>query len=58
MEQCRKDLQGLESNLHDESLYTDVTRKEEMTLLLQTQAELKASLESLEWEVAGGQRIS
>ena len=50
MEQNRKDLQGLESSLHDESLYTDVTCKEEMTQLLQKQADLKSSLETLEWE--------
>jgi len=50
MEKCRKGLQGLESSLHDESLYTDAARKEEMTQLLQKQAELKASLETLEWE--------
>ena len=50
MEQHRKDLQGLESSLHDESLYTDSDRKTEMTQLLQKQAELKSGLETLEWE--------
>ncbi len=50
MEKHRKDLHGLESSLHDESLYTDATRKEEMTQLLQKQAELKSGLETLEWE--------
>jgi ATP-binding cassette subfamily F protein 3 len=46
----RADLAGLESVLHDESLYTDTARKEEMTLVLQQQAGLKSSLETLEWE--------
>jgi len=50
MEKHRKELRGLESSLHDESLYTDAARKEEMTQLLQKQAELKSGLETLEWE--------
>ncbi len=50
MNQHRADLAGLESVLHDESLYTDTARKEEMTLVLQQQAGLKSSLETLEWE--------
>ena len=41
---------GLADSLHDESLYTDAARKEEMTTLLQRQAELKSTLETLEWE--------
>lgn len=50
MNQHRSDLDGLTDSLHDESLYTDTARKEEMTRLLQHQAELKSSLETLEWE--------
>jgi ATP-binding cassette subfamily F protein 3 len=50
MNQHRKKLAGLENSLHDESLYTDASRKEEMTTLLQHEAELKSSLETLEWE--------
>ena len=50
MHQYRTDLSGLEQNLADESLYTDATRKEEMTSLLKKQADLRSSLETLEWE--------
>ena len=50
MTQHRTNLAGLEQILVDESLYTDASRKEEMTRLLQQQAGLKSSLETLEWE--------
>jgi len=50
MIQHRTDLAGLEQILVDESLYTDASRKEEMTRLLQQQAVLRSSLETLEWE--------
>jgi ATP-binding cassette subfamily F protein 3 len=50
MNRYRSDLEMLEDSLHDESLYTDVARKAEMTTLLQRQAELKSALERLEWE--------
>jgi ATP-binding cassette subfamily F protein 3 len=50
MNKYRDNLAGLEDSLHDESLYTDADRKEEMTRLLQQQAEWKSSLETLEWE--------
>ena len=50
MHQHRAALAELEVCLHDESLYTDVTRKAEMTGLLQRQAELKSSLDTLEWQ--------
>jgi len=50
MNKHRDNLAGLEDSLHDETLYTDATRKEEMTNLLQQQAELKSALETLEWE--------
>ena len=46
----RTDLAGIEQTLMDESLYTDAGRKEEMTQLLLRQADLKSSLETLEWE--------
>jgi len=50
MSQHRMDMAAIENSLHDESLYTDAARKEEMTILLQQQAELKAGLEALEWQ--------
>jgi ATP-binding cassette subfamily F protein 3 len=50
MNQKRSELSGLEKLLTDESLYTDASRKEEISSLLQKQAGLKSSLESLEWE--------
>jgi ATP-binding cassette subfamily F protein 3 len=50
MNQLRTDLTGMEQVLVDESLYTDASRKEEMTALLQKQALLKSELETLEWD--------
>jgi ATP-binding cassette subfamily F protein 3 len=50
MNQQRTDLSKLEKLLTDESLYTDASRKEEISSLLLQQADLKSSLESLEWE--------
>ncbi len=50
MNQQRADLSGLEKLLAEESLYTDASRKEEISSLLLQQASLKSSLESLEWE--------
>jgi len=46
----RKELEALEIKLHDETLYADESRKEEMTGLMQKQAELKETLASLEWD--------
>jgi ATP-binding cassette subfamily F protein 3 len=46
----RSELQDIEESLHDETLYTDDSRKQEMTSLLQKQAELKESLSALEWD--------
>ena len=46
----RSELVVIENTLSDETLYTDATRKQEMTTLLQKQAELKSQLETLEWE--------
>ena len=45
----RTELERVDSMLQDESLYTDANRKQEMTTLLQQQAEFKSELESLEW---------
>ena len=50
MSQQRVDLARIEELLLDESLYTDASRKEEMTDLLRQQAGLKSSVEALEWE--------
>jgi ATP-binding cassette subfamily F protein 3 len=50
MNQRRTALTDLELGLLDETLYTDASRKTEMTDLLQSQAGLKSSLETLEWE--------
>jgi ATP-binding cassette subfamily F protein 3 len=50
MTRHRDDLTAIEQVLIDESLYTDASRKEEMTSLLLKQGNLKSSLESLEWE--------
>jgi ATP-binding cassette subfamily F protein 3 len=50
MTRHREDLTEIEQVLIDESLYTDASRKEEMTRLLLKQGNLKSSLESLEWE--------
>ena len=46
----RKDLEAVEESLHDETLYTDESRKTEMTSLMQKQAELKETLAALEWD--------
>jgi ATP-binding cassette subfamily F protein 3 len=50
MTRHRTELSRLEQLLVDESLYTDASRKDEMTRLLLEQAALKSSLETLEWE--------
>ena len=50
MNNHRADLDGLTTTLLDESLYTDASRKQEMTGLLRQQAEIKSALETLEWE--------
>ena len=46
----RKQLEAVETQLHDETLYTDESRKQEMTGLMQKQAELKETLAALEWD--------
>jgi len=50
MNRHRSGLKQVETSLQDESLYTDDSRKEEMTSLMQNQAEFKAALETLEWD--------
>jgi len=50
LDQQRTELGALEQLLMEESLYTDNGRKDEMTRLLQQQAGLRSSLETLEWE--------
>ena len=46
----RSRLTELETRLADESIYTDQSRKEELTQLIQDQAAIKSKVESLEWE--------
>lgn len=46
----RSELGKVEQELHDETLYTDESRKQEMTGLMQKQAELKETLAALEWD--------
>jgi len=46
----RLKLSELESQLSDESLYVDQSRKQELTQLVRDQADVKAAIEKLEWE--------
>ncbi len=46
----RARLAELESRLTDETMYTDASRKDELTQLIQDQASAKSAIESLEWE--------
>ena len=46
----RSRLTELETRLADQSIYTDQSRKEELTQLIQDQAAIKSKVESLEWE--------
>ncbi|MFK8053857.1 MAG: ATP-binding cassette domain-containing protein [Woeseiaceae bacterium] len=45
----RAKLLDLEARLSDEAIYSDQSRKDELTNLIQQQGETKASIESLEW---------
>jgi ATP-binding cassette subfamily F protein 3 len=45
----RSKLETLEERLADESIYTDQDRKDELTQLVQDQADSKAEIETLEW---------
>ncbi len=46
----RARLAELEARLTDEAIYTDASRKDELTRLIQDQAATKSAIESLEWE--------
>jgi len=46
----RTELEKLETQLADRALYTDPDKKEELTSLLRQQGEIKAALETSEWE--------
>jgi ATP-binding cassette subfamily F protein 3 len=46
----RSRLTELETRLADESLYADPGRKDELTQMIQDQAAVKSTIESLEWE--------
>jgi ATP-binding cassette subfamily F protein 3 len=46
----RSRLSDLESRLADESIYADPDRKDELTQLIQDQAAVRSTIESLEWE--------
>jgi ATP-binding cassette subfamily F protein 3 len=46
----RSRLTELEARLADESIYVDPNRKDELTRLIQDQAAVKSTIESLEWE--------
>jgi len=43
-------LTELEARLADESIYTDPSRKDDLTQLVQDQAAAKATIGALEWE--------
>jgi len=45
----RSELETLDERLADETLYSDHTRKAELTRLMQDQAERKAQIQALEW---------
>ena len=46
----RSQLTELDESLADESLYSDVNRKSELTQLVKDQAAVKAAVEALEWD--------
>ncbi len=50
LNQVRSDLRKVELSLQNEVIYTDKSRKSEMTGLMQQQAALKATLSTLEWD--------
>jgi len=50
LESRRSELQALEAGLADTALYTDGSRKDELNGLIRHQAELKATIETLEWQ--------
>ena len=46
----RRKLEALETRLSDTSLYSEPAKKSELTSLIQDQANIKADIETLEWE--------
>jgi ATP-binding cassette subfamily F protein 3 len=46
----RMELEMLEKNLADETLYTDLARKDELTRMVKQQGSLKSGIDTLEWE--------
>jgi ATP-binding cassette subfamily F protein 3 len=50
LESSRAELETVEKSLADETIYTDPRRKEELAVLVQNQASLKAAIDTLEWE--------
>jgi ATP-binding cassette subfamily F protein 3 len=50
LESRRSELEALEAKLADTSLYTDASRKDELSQLIRKQADLRAAVETLEWE--------
>jgi ATP-binding cassette subfamily F protein 3 len=46
----RMELEMLEKSLADETLYTDLTRKEELTRMVKEQGSLKSEIDELEWK--------
>jgi ATP-binding cassette subfamily F protein 3 len=50
LERLRLTLTELDARLSDESIYADQTRKDELPQLVREQAEVKSTIESLEWE--------
>ena len=47
---CRMELEMLEKKLADAELYSDTSRKEELTGLIREQAGIRSEIEDLEWE--------
>jgi ATP-binding cassette subfamily F protein 3 len=47
---CRMELEKLEKKLADAELYSDTSRKEELTGLIREQAGIRSETENLEWE--------
>jgi len=50
LESSRSELQAIEVQLADESIYAESDRKSELADLLQDQGSLKSAIETLEWE--------
>jgi len=46
----RMELEMLEKSLADETLYTDLARKDELTRMVKQQGSLKSGIDTLEWE--------